>query len=376
MVGYIKVVFWWLIPLFLIFNSVDNQKQFEFNEIKHSISIKHPGEEGTVEVVLIEVQNKNGLPVEYYMDVESVICLEEVCKVIPVTVFWNNIGEYKKYKLEEGATLEKYEANLFEPNDYKKIHTILQNKNSPFKDVYLEDIWTVPSTLSEDVDAVSGATILELDENDTVPGATLTCYTLWHWANGNIVSVIRNQTGESVSEDQLKEFIANNNETYFNIALSALKRRNIYDESFVDAIIHRVLNEGFLLKEAIAYIEKSPTDEYLKTLSGLFFKGKKEHKLSVIRSLNNSKIKIPKSYLDALSEGFILFESFQETSALFELMQNKNQKSLVVNNNAMPLLDSDFLIARRAFWFLCHQELTSSQKKILQEFYRRNKERL
>ena len=137
MVGYIKVVFWWLIPLFLIFNSVDNQKQFEFNEIKHSISIKHPGEEGTVEVVLIEVQNKNGLPVEYYMDVESVICLEEVCKVIPVTVFWNNIGEYKKYKLEEGATLEKYEANLFEPNDYKKIHTILQNKNSPLFDFIL-----------------------------------------------------------------------------------------------------------------------------------------------------------------------------------------------------------------------------------------------
>ena len=376
MINQVKITFWWLILLVFIFNGKLSQSAQVYNEVKHEISIRHPGEKYAVPTTLTEVQNDEGLPIQYHMDVKSVICLAEVCKVIPVRLYWNNIGEYQKYKLQEGATLEKYEADLFEPNDYEKLQSILENQNSPFRDVYLEDIWTVPSTQMEDVDAISGATILELDDKDTVPGAALTCYTLWHWANGNIVSAIRKTTSESVSNAQLKDFILNENATYFKLALSALDQRNMYDEQFVNAVVTRVLNKDALLKEAFAYMEKASVKHYLDASSELFFKGEEEQRLAAISSLKNSNIDIPKPYLDGFSNQFSELESFQEVSALLELMQKKNPNSSTVNNNVFALLDSYFITARRTYWFLTNQELTSAQEKKLQAFQKKNKERL
>ena len=376
MISQTKIAFWWLIPLAFIFNLEIFQDKSEYKEIRHEITIKHPGEKYAVPTTLTEVQNADGLPVEYYMAVESVICLAEVCKVIPVTLYWNNIGDYQRYELQKGATLEKYEADFFEPEDYKKLDRILKDNYSPFSDVFIEDIWNVPDTNKEDVDAISGATILELDEKDTVPGAALTCYTLWHWANGNIVAVIQDKTGESVSNKQLKTFISSKNETYFNIAMNALIERNLYSEDFTSLIIERVQKDDFILREAFIYLDNTPTELYLNTISKLFFDGEKLQKLAVIRSLKTSKLEISKSFYDQLSSEFINLKSFHEVSALIDLMETKNPKSSEVNKNILSLLDSEFLIARRAYWFLSNRELTSIQKKKLEAFQKEHKERL
>lgn len=373
--GQVKIALW-MLPLVLIFIGFVSQKQSELNEIEHAVSLKHPGEEYALNTILIEVRNHEGLPIEYYMDVESVICLAKVCKVIPVRLYWNNIGEYQKYTLKEGTTLEKYEADLFAPEDYTKIHSIMANSNSPFKDVFLEDIWTVPTIQEEDIDALSGATILALDEKDTVPGAALTCYTLWHWANGEVIAVIKDKTGESVSKAQLKEFIINGNKTYFNIALKELEQRETFEAPFINEVAQRILKESSLGKEAFAYFESSPSESYFDAVSQVFFKGEKEQRLMAIRSLKMIDIEIPKSYLDGFSEEFSQLESFQEVSALLDLIQDRNINSSIVNSNAVSLLDSDFLIARRAYWFLSNQELDSNQEKALQDFKKKNKERL
>jgi len=376
MINIVKIAFWSLIPLVLLFSGFLTEKQRTFIEVKHTISIKHPGEVYAIEATLIEVQNEGGFPIEYHMDVESVICLADVCKVIPVTLYWDNIGKYQKYILQKGATLEKYEADLFEANDYRKLHGILENMKSPFKDVFIEDIWNVPSAQNQDTDAISGATILELDERETVQGAALTCYTLWHWANGNIVSVIKNITNKSVSNEQLKGFILSENETYCKMGFNELKTRNLYDESYVNVVVKKVLNDNNLLKEAFSYLEKCPPDIYLNASSKLFFEGEKEHRLSVISSLKNTHLDIPISYFESFSSEIEQLESFQEISALLELIQNRNLNSSIVNNNVIPLLDSYFIVARRAYWFLSNQELTSSQEKKLQDFKKENKERL
>lgn len=377
MISQTKITLYCIITLLFIFNLETSQDKSEYNEIRHEIFIKHPGEKYAVPTTLTEVQNKEGLPVEYHMAVESVICLAEVCKVIPVTLYWDNVGDYQRYELEKGATLEKYKADFFEPEDYKKLDRILKDNDSPFRDVFIEDIWNVPDTINENVDAISGATILQLDEKDTVPGAALTCYTLWHWANGNIVSVIKNQTGKSVSDQQLKVFISSEKEAHFNVALSALSERNLHSEDFTNFIIERVQNDDFLLREAFTYLDNIPNELYLKVVSKLFFNGDKPQKLAVIRSLKTSKNEISKSFYDELSSEFINLKSFQEVSTLIELMETKNPNSSIINKNVLPLLESEFLIARRAYWFLSNQEnLTSTQEKKLLVFQKKNKERL
>ena len=240
--------FWFTLPSVLLFY-VDNQIVKE-----HNVLIKHPGEEKPIEVTLVEISNKEGLPVEYYMDVQSVICLQGVCKVILVRLYWDNIGNFKKYLLEEGKTLEKYKADLFDSSDYSKLHTILANPDSPFKDVRLNEVLTVVNELdTHEVDAISGATALELDEKDTVTGASLTCYTLWHWANGEIISIIKNITGNSASSDNLFNFLINENKTYFFVALEVLNKRKIYTNKFVETIIQQSFKDENLLKTSIQY---------------------------------------------------------------------------------------------------------------------------
>lgn len=376
MISQVKIIFFGLLFL-VVFTNIASKNRSKFNEIEHKISIKHPGEKDIINTYLIEVRDENGLAIEYYMDVESVICLAEVCKVIPVTLYWNNIGEYQRYKLQEGTTLEKYESDLFESNDYKKLHRILKDKYSPFSDVFIEDIWNIPTTIKkEDIDAISGATILALDDEDTVPGAALTCYTLWHWANGNVISIIRKKTGESASEDQLKTFISDKSKAYFNIALDALNTQNVYSKAMINLIIERVKKDNALLKNTFSYLENTPSELYKKAISNLFFNGGKFQKLAVIRSLKMENTKVSSEFLDTLSSEFKDLKSFQEVSALIDLMESKNHTSLIVNKNVFLLLESEFLVARRAYWFLSNQNLNLIEQKKLKTFHKKYKEKL
>ncbi|GAA4238836.1 hypothetical protein GCM10022291_30820 [Postechiella marina] len=369
-----KIIVCFLFPFWFLVNKEDNRTQLK--TIEHTLVISHPGEKSLVETVLTEVQNQAGLPVEYYMDVRSVICLEEVCKVIPVRLFWDNIGQYTKYELDEGATLEKYEADVFAPEDYYKLHTILSNTASPFKKVFIEDILTVPDELSEDIDAVSGATALELDEKDTVPGAALTCFTLWHWANGNVIANIKTITG-LVSKEHLFNFLFNQeDDTYFNIAVKSLKSRKLYAPKYTTAVYNRLLDNEKLLKTGLLYLESAPLDVYLSTLHQLIVNGNKEQKLAVIRSLNTSSQSIPKSFLDGVSKEFSNLKSFHEVSILLELMQTKNTGSATVIKQVMPLLNGNFIAARRVYWFLKTEKLNDTQTKLVQDFYKAHKDRL
>ncbi|WP_303317284.1 hypothetical protein Q4Q34_01615 [Flavivirga abyssicola] len=375
MINLLKIVLWILIPI-VLFNS-PKLEQNTYKIVSHEVTVKHPGEKEPVKTILEEIQNEEGLPIEYTMNVYSVICLEEVCKIIPVKLYWNAIGVYKKYELAEGETLEKYEADLFESKDYIKLQSILANDDSPFKDVYIDEILTVPDEHgNEDVDAVSGATALELDEKDTVPGAALTCFTLWHWANGNVISIIKNQTGLSASDQQLQDYILHENNAYFHIALRELQNRSLYTKPVIDTIIKKALKDNTLLRTVFNYLKITSPELYFYATKRLFFEGEKEQKLAAIQSLRKTNFDIPSSYLDGFSSEISKLSSYQEVSLLLGLMENKNPNSKVVIENVFPLLETNILIARRSYWFLKNQELNLEQSKQLQAFYEKYKSRL
>ncbi|MGJ8743964.1 hypothetical protein [Polaribacter sp.] len=374
MIHFIKTYLFILVPLF--FMSGSDVNLYSTKTIQHKMIVHHPGEKESVTIILNQVVDENGLPMSYYMDVQSVICLEQVCKVIPVRIFWNNIGEYQKYELEKGATLEKYEDALFDSEDYVKLQGILSNKESPFKEVYIDEILTVVDEHDDESDAVSGATALELDEKDTVAGAALTCYTLWHWANGEVVKAIKEITGKSVTNSQLQDFLVEKNTTYFFIALKDLERRKNYTAPFIKRITKRVLEEESVLKSTFNYLEKAPSSTYFSALEDLFVKGEKAQKLAVIRSLQSIQQTIPNSYLDTLSNEVLKLSSFQEVSFFLDLMQSKNANSKKVVENVFPLLQSGFIKARRAYWFLKSQNLSAEQNETLNIFKIKNKSSL
>ncbi|WP_298493911.1 hypothetical protein [uncultured Algibacter sp.] len=375
MTNLFKIFFWIVIPT-LFLNSL-KEKQNGYKTISHKIVVNHPGEKDSIKTILNEIQDKNGLPIQYTMDVYSVICLEGVCKIIPVKLFWNNIGNYQKYELAEGETLEKYEADLFEPVDYIKLQSVLSDSDSPFKEVYLDEILTVPDVHgNEDVDAVSGATALELDEKDTVPGAALTCFTLWHWANGDVVSKIIQQTGKSASTEQLHDFILDDNNTYFNLAISELKNRSLYSKSIIEAVIKKAIKDQSVLRTTFNFLESATPEIYFYATENILNNGESAQKIAAIQSLKKTNYNISIEYLNKNSVILSALNSYQEVSLFLGLMEDKNPNSKIVITNTLPLLQRDFLIARRAYWFLKNKDLISEHQEKLNMFYKENVNRL
>lgn len=365
----ICLVFW----IFIQEGKTDTTKT---KRITHKIAVHHPGKgiDNIENVNLIEEQNKKGIPLDFYMDVESVICLEKVCKVVSVRLYWNNIGEYQKYKLKKGVTLEKYEDDLFDKEDYKKLDKILATTDSPFKNVNIDEILTVVDIHDENVDAVSGATALELDEDETVPGAALTCYTLWHWANGDVIQIIRDISGKSFKEKHFKAFLNKNEAKYPFFALEQLAKNKIVSNELLDIVIDKASTHQEFLKPSINYFESLEATNYYSAIKKLFIKGDKAQKIASLNSMLNNKLQTPKGFLDNFSRYVSELDSYREVSTFLRLMENKNPNSAAVIKSIFPLLEKDLLTARRAYWFLKNKNLNKSQKNKINAFYEKHKE--
>lgn len=373
---YSCIVFFFLIPLQKEKHSYQNYYANNYSTIKHVVTVQHPGEKEPTKVVLTQVKNAAGITTEYFIDVQSVICLENVCKVIPVRMYWNAIGEYQRYTLQKGATLEKYEADVFAPKDYDKLHTILKNKKSPFKEVYIEDVLTVKNELSDNIDAISGATALDLAEENTVPGAALTCFTLWHWANGEIISITQQITASTATDAQLLTFINKKNTTYYTLALAELSKRKLYKNNFLNAIFKNLKETQKEVKPTINYLEGSPKNTYLKTIKKLFIKGSLTQKIAALKSIENTTHNIKPKYLDCISGYAGKLKTYQEIAALLQMLESKNYFSKKTADNLVPLLNSDFLIARGVYWYLRDKSLNPQQKKNVTNLKNQHKNKL
>ena len=343
--------------------------------IKHEVSIKHPGEKEAIKGILVQIPKANGMHNAYYMDVESVICHLNYCKVIPVRIFWDDLGVFQKYTLKKGAALEKYKDDVFDDDDYTKLSSILSNQESPYKDVYIDEIIRVVDT-NDDIDAYSGETAIVLDPKDTVQGAALTCFTLWHWANNkDVTQHINNITAQSASEEQLINFLSVSKKHALISVQQGIKRR-LYTPVFTAAVTEKVLSDKSIIKAVIDYIERGSSSEYSKTIKKLVNKGNEAVIIAALNSLKKQKHYLPKSFFDELCLNTQILNSYPVLNNYLELMTIQNPNSEIVAKQLMPLLEGSFINARAVYWFLSNQKLSESHQKQLDVFFNRNDKKL
>lgn len=346
-----------------------------YNTIEHKVSIKHPGENERINGVLVELPKADGLHSVYYMDVESVICHLNYCKVIPVRIFWDDLGVFQKYTLKKGKALEKYKDDVFDDEDYIKLTSIMSNKESPYKDVYIDEIISVVDT-NDDIDAYSGETAIVLDPKDTVQGAALTCFTLWHWANNkDVTRIINTITAQSASDEQLINFLSASKKHALISVQQGIKRR-LYTPTFTAAVTEKLLSDKSMFKSAIDYIEKDSSTGYSKTIKKLVNKGDEAVIIAALNSLKKQKHYLPKSFFDELCLDTQILESYPVLSNYLELMTVQNPNSEIIADQIIPLLEGSFINARAVYWFLSNQKLSKSHQKQLDLFYKANSEKL
>jgi hypothetical protein len=316
----------------------------------------------------------------YFMDVVSVFCGENVCKIDKVRLFWNELGDYHHLELGKGVELEKGNGLDFESDDYVKLDKVLRNKQSGLK--LLERHELVSEQIGGNaVDALTGATV-SLDKNDYITGAIWTCYTLWHFVNGDIANIIRNYAGDEYTENHFQQFVVNGSANYLQFSLQQLSRKNMTTAETQALITQSALNylnkSNQKINQSIAlqqyyvdYAKALSTINYYSMLSTFVIKGDSELRWLALKSIQASTKIVPSDYFEGLSVELKRFDSYQSIHLFLTILKDKKAFNNNVNSHLVALLKHDnFIVARSVYWALLEQNVSNEVKQTLNAFER------
>lgn len=343
-------------------------------EVVHSLDIAHPTipKSNQVPSLLTQVQDDQGNPLKYHMDTDSVICGDGQCEIIKVRLWWDVLGDYERYELPLGGNLTKMGHVPFSPQDHEKLQMILSDSASELAQFPVEQVF-IPTNEAEEVDAVTKATPL-FYQNTVVSGAVYTCYTLWYWANGDVTKKIRRLTEKSCTSEQLLRYVNGGAEKLRVFGMEQLAKRGVYDQKAVDAVIACAGQGEALLAEAASdYFESSLAKRggaiYYSAMERLFAQADTGKRILYLRSLTEVKTKAPTEFYDRMAAWLPQLESYFEVHLLLTLLEKRALDLDETVKQSLVVLDNkNFLIARRAFWFLDKQSLTAMQKERVDAF--------
>lgn len=364
--------------------------------VPHQIVVKHPGiyDNKPQPYTISQALDERGHPVGYFMELDSVVCTENLCKVVTVTMDWDALGDYRSYSVADGSVLEKAlipdenatpedpaAENLpldrdqawtaFTDEDHDKLHGILSDRSSILKDQQLSELTSYRD--KSRVDAMSGATPLTVRES-VVQGAALSSYHLWHWANGEVVALARELTHENCSEELLLEFLASDESRYNLFALEHLQQYQLFTPAIVSAVID-VMSRGKSdqIDSGLAYLRLAFPDQdaLYEQLPQLFEIGSSDTRIHLL-GLLEAELSSSAAKLDQLIVGLEKTDSYYELHLFLGLAEQHEQVSEQVLTRASRFLESEnFFMARRAYWFLEKQTLNEQLTRQMEAF--RNK---
>ncbi len=361
------------------------QGQVPTREITRRVELAPDGDRSAASLPpsLMQVRDGEGLIKAYYADVESVACEDEGCKVVIVRLFWDALGNYSRYELPSGGGLTKRGHKPFTSEDHEKLQAILSDPHSPLKWITKDQI-TLPKVVEADeagLDAISAPTALS-HTDAVVPGAAYTCYTLWHATYGKVNSLILEMTVAASDQRHLMQYLTCNNEAYVAFALEQLNERQIVQPDVVDAVIELTRRaDATLLEPALNFLrmvsENSGSDVYFTAIEQLFTSADKKSRAVYLKSLRDQSLPAPAGYYDRISRWLPAMTTYQEVDLLLDLLIDRHASAQQVVRQAIPLLECDsFLAARRAYYFLEKQDLRETERKQVERFRERHKDRL
>lgn len=362
----------------LILTSSNIKEKADIAEKTFSVEIIHPAQLDAIpyKISLHKFIDVNSNQLTYKATVNSVFCSDNICKSVPIIMYWDELGEYEKFEQFEGKQLEKNAAELFTENDYLKLNKILSNKNSIFKNTTVAELSTETHGTEEEVDAVSGAT-QKIDENELIKGALWTSFTMWHWANGSLSKIIRD---DRANESTLNDFIVglkSENINEITWVIEQLKRKNIYNDTILNVVIGTESDKSTKVSRIfIDYLENSTAEFYFYAIVKLLFESDTIDKALLVKSVAMTKYSLSISFIEKLSGLFTSKISYPIVNQLFLIIDKSTYQSPTIIDNAFLQLKNNILNARRAYWFLKNQKLNPNQQKELVLFEMKNRDYL
>ena len=211
----------------------------------------------THEVQLLSTEE--GTPLLFYSNILTPVCIDHVCKPMAIEIYWNLLGAYVGYGVFSDELLTKYDHDLFENQDYEKLHQLLLNRHSILERRQLSDLFDAGAApkkekvtfKGQEVDAISGATKKEIKES-VVEGALYSCYTIWHLVHGEVAPKMAHYLDSIYNEELANYFLYSDYQDY---QLHAIKN---FDSISIKQHLPRIIDiasdskplvSGYILKK-------------------------------------------------------------------------------------------------------------------------------
>ena len=229
-------------------------------------------------------------PVAFSRDIHTAVCMDSLCRLVDITLFWEITGRYLGFQLPPGTELTKKKHIPFTEMDYNRLNEILSDSASQLGFYTPAEIHPV-QPVNVKTDGISGATIPDLGPW-IVPEAAYTSYTLWHLTYGStpdsIVAYTKKhfiskslinkllESKDAFSQMKGLQWTYQTNESYVQymepalkilhtgkynasgLALKFLSKCNLGEEKMQKEVIQLLDNEDFRIKNsAIEYFKTS-----------------------------------------------------------------------------------------------------------------------
>jgi len=346
-------------------------------EKKYRVKVHHSGMESSepAEKVLVRSTCSSLEPVLFYMDVESVVCGDSQCRIDVIRMYWDAFGVFKRIELPTGVDLEKAGGISFSKEDYEKLDRILCNKKSSLKDVQKFEV--TGSETSEGVDAMAGETIA-LNTKSYVKGAVWTCYTLWHWANGEVVPIIQNKTGNSMTVKELVALLKDTSPINKIFALEQLIRLKHFGMEIQNAVLGLQTGENLRLQKlVIEYLSQVSKKNYMIGIGYLLEKRNDQFAHLALQSMLNSAHEMPNEFLQSVGKYVINSNSYQQLEVFLTILETKSITYPPIHNDLISILEhTNFLMSRRVYWYLSRQNLSEESELELKNFKKKNSKKI
>jgi hypothetical protein len=327
---------------------------------------------------VVQSSDENGFPAGYALTFTTHVCVDEQCRMVKVTMHWDALGYYERLEYPADTPLTKKKHVPFAAEDYVKLDQILKDRDSILGSQPLE-IFGAPVQQAEvpGIDGWSGATPQAV-KDAVVDGAAYTSWTMWRWANGEIVPKLQGLTEQRCTPGYLRHLLQSKDRRAVDFALKYITRHRASDEQFVDDVFH-VLETG----------DREHVSLSIQFLHGALKDRRRLHDRLIdsycrlnsnysplILDYLSSQDDLPRETLEGLT-GILNELPYFQIHLILRLLDKRAFFSEQVESDVAGLLDNqDFFIARRASEHLMKQQLGSETKRKLDAFRQQYRQRL
>tara|TARA_R110002096_G_scaffold246973_6_gene439367 strand:+ start:279 stop:1388 length:1110 start_codon:yes stop_codon:yes gene_type:complete len=189
-----------------------------------------------------QVTKSDGTPLHYFIELKEGVCFENECRPLDILLYWNITGRYLGFELLDGEFLSKYDHEPFNHKEYEQLHQLLADPFLPLGNYTFEELVKRPDTVSQSLDAVSGATMKDVMEY-IVPGAAYTTHKLWNIIHGPIQQQVSELTAQQLNASLFNKILQSSDQSDQTWALERIALLWDLDNSVIE-VLEEILIDG------------------------------------------------------------------------------------------------------------------------------------